>query len=34
MYPWQVFTPLIGNVIGNDGIINLVAYSVVKNEPY
>lgn len=34
LYPWQVFTPLIGNVIGNDGIINLVAYSVVKNEPY
>jgi len=34
MYPWQVFTPLIGNMIGNDGIINLVAYSVVKNEPY
>ncbi|HEV8388459.1 MAG TPA: TadE/TadG family type IV pilus assembly protein [Dongiaceae bacterium] len=34
MYPWQVFTPLIGNIIGNDGIINLVAYSVVKNEPY
>jgi Flp pilus assembly pilin Flp len=34
LYPWQVFTPLIGNVIGNSGIINLVAYSVVKNEPY
>lgn len=33
-YPWQVFTPLIGNIIGNDGIINLTAYSVVKNEPY
>lgn len=34
LYPWQVFTPLIGNVIGDDGVINLVAYSVVKNEPY
>jgi Flp pilus assembly pilin Flp len=34
MYPWQVFTPLIGNMIGNGGVINLVAYSVVKNEPY
>jgi Flp pilus assembly pilin Flp len=34
MYPWQVFTPLIGQFIGDDGIINLVAYSVVKNEPY
>jgi hypothetical protein len=34
MYPWQVFTPLIGNIIGNDGVINLTSYSVVKNEPY
>jgi Flp pilus assembly pilin Flp len=34
MYPWQVFTPLIGQFVGNDGVINLVAYSVVKNEPY
>jgi len=33
-YPWQVFTPLIGNMIGNGGVINLTAYSVVKNEPY
>ena len=33
-YPWQVITPLIGNIIGNEGIINLSAYSVVKNEPY
>jgi len=33
-YPWQVMTPLIGNVIGDEGIINLSAYSVVKNEPY
>lgn len=34
MYPWKVFTPLIGNIIGNDGVINLTSYSVVKNEPY
>jgi hypothetical protein len=34
MYPWQVYTPLMGNIIGDNGIINLVAYSVVKNEPY
>jgi Flp pilus assembly pilin Flp len=34
MYPWKVFTPLIGDIIGNEGVINLVAYSVVKNEPY
>lgn len=33
-YPWEVYTPLMGKIIGNDGIINLVAYSVVKNEPY
>lgn len=33
-YPWQVMTPLIGNIIGHGGIINLSAYSVVKNEPY
>jgi Flp pilus assembly pilin Flp len=34
MYPWQVMTPLIGNIIGDSGIIELSAYSVVKNEPY
>lgn len=34
MYPWQVMTPFIGNIIGDGGIINLMAYSVVKNEPY
>lgn len=33
-YPWSVFTPLIGQFVGNDGVINLMAYSVVKNEPY
>lgn len=33
-YPWEVMTPLMGNLIGHDGIINLSAYSVVKNEPY
>jgi Flp pilus assembly pilin Flp len=33
-YPWQVITPLIGNIVGDHGIINLSAYSVVKNEPY
>ncbi len=25
---------LIGNFVGDDGIIDLIAYSVVKNEPY
>ncbi|NJO33203.1 MAG: pilus assembly protein [Rhodospirillales bacterium] len=33
-YPWQVFTPFISSFVGNDGIIELMAYSVVKNEPY
>ncbi|WP_162917158.1 TadE/TadG family type IV pilus assembly protein [Dongia deserti] len=39
-YPWKVMTPMIGQIIGarsiggDDGIINLSAYSVVKNEPY
>jgi Flp pilus assembly pilin Flp len=34
MYPWQIMTPFIGNIVGDNGVINLVAYSVVKNEPY
>ncbi|HKP23227.1 MAG TPA: TadE/TadG family type IV pilus assembly protein [Dongiaceae bacterium] len=33
-YPWSVFTPFISQFVGNDGIIMLSAYSVVKNEPY
>jgi len=33
-YPWSVFTPFISSFVGNDGIIKLSAYSVVKNEPY
>jgi Flp pilus assembly pilin Flp len=33
-YPWSVFTPFISKFVGNDGIIELSAYSVVKNEPY
>jgi len=33
-YPWTVFPPLIGQFVGGDGIIDLMAYSVVKNEPY
>jgi Flp pilus assembly pilin Flp len=33
-YPWKVMTPLMANILGDDGIINLTAYSVVKNEPY
>jgi Flp pilus assembly pilin Flp len=33
-YPWKVFTPFISQFVGNDGTIELMAYSVVKNEPY
>lgn len=34
MYPWHVITPFMGKLIGDNGVLNLVAYSVVKNEPY
>lgn len=33
-YPWTVITPFMGKMIGDHGVINLMAYSVVKNEPY
>jgi Flp pilus assembly pilin Flp len=33
-YPWKIMTPLIGAIVGEDGIITLTAYSVVKNEPF
>lgn len=34
-YPWQTFTPLIGDLIGDEnGIINLTSRIVVRNEPY
>jgi Flp pilus assembly pilin Flp len=33
-YPWKIMTPLIGAIVGDHGIIQLTAYSVVKNEPY
>lgn len=33
-YPWQVFTPLMNDLIGDDnGIINLSSRIVVRNEP-
>ena len=34
MYPWHIMTPFIGDIVGDNGVIDLVAYSVVKNEPY
>jgi Flp pilus assembly pilin Flp len=33
-YPWKVMTPAFNRLIGDDGVITLTAYSVVKNEPY
>lgn len=33
-YPWTIMTPLMNRLLGEDGILNLTAYSVVKNEPY
>lgn len=33
-YPWQIMTPIIAELVGDNGIIELTAYSVVKNEPY
>lgn len=33
-YPWQLFTPLIGNLIGDENReINLTSRIVVRNEP-
>ncbi len=33
-YPWPLFTPLVGEFIGTDGIVTLTSRAVVKNEPY
>ena len=33
-YPWPLFTPLVGNFIGTNGIITLSSRAVVMNEPY
>ena len=33
-YPWQLMTPMIGNIIGTNGKINLTSRIVVRNEPY
>jgi Flp pilus assembly protein TadG len=38
-YPWKIFTPMIGQLVGaldgnGDWIINLTARIVVRNEPY
>lgn len=33
-YPWDLFTPLMAEFIGEDGTITLTSRAVVKNEPY
>jgi len=33
-YPWKMFTPLIGKLVGTDGVLTLTATAVVQNEPY
>jgi Flp pilus assembly protein TadG len=33
-YPWPVMTPMISELIGTGGILNLTSRVVVKNEPY
>lgn len=34
-YPWKLFTPLIGDLMGDENhIINLSSRIVVRNEPY
>ncbi|MDA5193918.1 TadE/TadG family type IV pilus assembly protein [Govanella unica] len=33
-YPWTLKTPFIGRVMGNNGVLNLSARTVVQNEPY
>ena len=33
-YPWPLFTPLVSQFIGTDGIYTLSSRAVVKNEPF
>lgn len=33
-YPWHVFTPIMSQFVGANGIINLTARTVVRNEPF
>jgi Flp pilus assembly protein TadG len=34
-YPWQTFTPMLGDLIGDEnGIVPLTSRIVVRNEPY
>ena len=33
-YPWPLFTPMVSEFIGTDGIFTLTSRAVVKNEPF
>lgn len=33
-YDWRFITPMIGRLIGTNGVVNLKSRIVVKNEPY
>jgi hypothetical protein len=33
-YPWDIMTPAMSMIMGSEGVVNLTAVSVVKNEPY
>lgn len=33
-YPWTIYTPLLGEVLGAKGIRTLTVQTIVKNEPY
>jgi Flp pilus assembly protein TadG len=33
-YPWTLFTPMLAQLIGTNGIITLTSRIVVRNEPY
>jgi Flp pilus assembly pilin Flp len=34
MYPWTFHTPVLKEIVGNNGTIELTATAVVQNEPY
>ncbi len=33
-YPWRMLTPMVGRIMGQDGIVLLSSRAVVKNEPF
>lgn len=33
-YPWAITTPIMSHLIGTQGVFNLTARAVVKNEPF